>query len=73
MGKNRLPNGRGKRAPACLAKDCEERAISWIRSGMGSDGAQGLRAIKEKAGGSFVQVADDKRSGGNGRAPHEPP
>ncbi len=38
-----------------LAEDQKERGIGVILSGMGSDGTLGLRAIKEKAGASFVQ------------------
>lgn len=38
-----------------LAADLNERAIGVILSGMGSDGSQGLRAIKEKAGLAVVQ------------------
>jgi two-component system CheB/CheR fusion protein len=38
-----------------LADDQRERSIGVILSGMGSDGALGLRAIKEKGGGTFVQ------------------
>jgi PAS domain S-box-containing protein len=38
-----------------LAEDRQERSIGVILSGMGTDGTLGLRAIKEKAGASFVQ------------------
>ncbi len=38
-----------------LAEDQQERGIGVILSGMGSDGTLGLRAIKERAGASFVQ------------------
>lgn len=38
-----------------LALDQQERSIGVILSGMGSDGTLGIRAIKEKAGGVFVQ------------------
>jgi len=38
-----------------LAQDQQERGIGVILSGMGSDGALGLRAIKEKAGVALVQ------------------
>jgi two-component system CheB/CheR fusion protein len=38
-----------------LADDAEERSISVILSGMGSDGTLGLKAIKGKAGVVFVQ------------------
>ena len=38
-----------------LADDQQERSIGVILSGMGSDGTLGLRAIKEKGGGTFVQ------------------
>lgn len=38
-----------------LAEDLQEDSIGVILSGMGSDGTLGLRAIKEKAGVTFVQ------------------
>jgi two-component system CheB/CheR fusion protein len=38
-----------------LAEDQGDQAIGVVLSGMGSDGSLGLRAIKEKAGGTFVQ------------------
>jgi two-component system CheB/CheR fusion protein len=38
-----------------LADDQQEHSIGVILSGMGSDGTLGLRAIKEKAGVTFVQ------------------
>src|SRR5262249_6637579 len=38
-----------------LAEDQQERGIAVILSGMGTDGSLGLRAIKEKAGATFVQ------------------
>jgi two-component system CheB/CheR fusion protein len=38
-----------------LADDQQERSVGVILSGMGSDGTFGLRAIKEKGGGTFVQ------------------
>ena len=38
-----------------LAQDQQEHSIGVILSGMGSDGTQGLRAIKEKAGLALVQ------------------
>jgi len=52
--------GRGLRLPIdfffrSLADDQQERSLGVILSGMGSDGALGLRAIKEKAGAVFVQ------------------
>ena len=51
---------RGLRLPIdfflrALAEDQHERSIGVILSGMGSDGALGLRAIKENAGAVFVQ------------------
>ena len=51
---------RGLRLPidfflCSLAEDQQERSIGVILSGMGSDGAMGLRAIKEKAGVVLVQ------------------
>jgi two-component system CheB/CheR fusion protein len=39
-----------------LADDQQEHSVGVILSGMGSDGTLGLRAIKEKAGGVFVQT-----------------
>jgi two-component system CheB/CheR fusion protein len=39
-----------------LAEDQQERSIGVILSGMGSDGTLGLRAIKERAGATFVQA-----------------
>jgi two-component system CheB/CheR fusion protein len=39
-----------------LAADQREGAVGVILSGMGSDGTLGLRAIKEKAGGTFAQT-----------------
>ena len=38
-----------------LAKDKQERSIGVILSGMGNDGTAGLREIKEKGGGVFIQ------------------
>jgi two-component system CheB/CheR fusion protein len=38
-----------------LAQDQQERSIGVILSGMGSDGTQGLRAIKEQAGIALAQ------------------
>src|ERR1700730_1023949 len=38
-----------------LADDRQERSVGVFLSGMGSDGTQGLRAIKEQGGGTFVQ------------------
>jgi chemotaxis methyl-accepting protein methylase len=51
---------RGLRLPIdyffrALADDQQERSIGVILSGMGSDGTLGLRAIKERAGATFVQ------------------
>jgi chemotaxis methyl-accepting protein methylase len=51
---------RGKRLPIdfflrALADDRKEQAVGVILSGMGSDGALGLRAIKERAGLALVQ------------------
>jgi two-component system CheB/CheR fusion protein len=39
-----------------LADDHHDRAIAVILSGMGSDGTLGIRAIKERSGGVFVQA-----------------
>jgi two-component system, chemotaxis family, CheB/CheR fusion protein len=38
-----------------LADDQRDRSVGVILSGMGSDGTLGLRAIKEKGGGTFAQ------------------
>jgi two-component system CheB/CheR fusion protein len=38
-----------------MAEDLQQDSIGVILSGMGSDGTLGLRAIKEKGGGVFVQ------------------
>ena len=52
---------RGLRLPIdfffrALAEDCEQSAVAVILSGMGSDGTQGLRSIKERAGLTGVQT-----------------
>ena len=39
-----------------LAQDCKQNGVGVILSGMGSDGTQGLRAIKQAAGACFVQT-----------------
>ncbi|HEY0468775.1 MAG TPA: chemotaxis protein CheB, partial [Polyangiaceae bacterium] len=57
---------RGRRLPIdfflrSLADDRGELSIGVILSGMGSDGSLGLRAIKEKGGGTFVQAPDSAR------------
>ncbi len=44
-----------------LAEDQHERAIAVILSGMGSDGALGLRAIKENAGLALVQTPESAK------------
>ena len=41
-----------------LALDQQANAAGVILSGMGSDGTLGLRALKEKAGGVFVQTPE---------------
>jgi chemotaxis methyl-accepting protein methylase len=51
---------RGMRLPIdfflrSLAQDQQERSVGVILSGMGSDGTEGLRAIKEQAGLALVQ------------------
>ncbi|MES2977450.1 MAG: chemotaxis protein CheB [Pseudomonadota bacterium] len=54
---------RGMRLPIdfflrSLAVDQQSNAAGVVLSGMGSDGTLGLRALKEKAGGVFVQQPD---------------
>jgi len=44
-----------------LANDQQERAVGVILSGMGSDGTLGLRAIKENAGRSLVQLPESAK------------
>ena len=52
-----------------LADDMQQRAIGVILSGMGADGTLGLRAIRERAGGVFVQsIASAKFDGMPGSA-----
>lgn len=51
-----------------LADDRQERSIGVILSGMGSDGTLGLRAIKEKAGGVFVQSPESAKFDGMPRS-----
>ena len=51
-----------------LADDLQERSVGVILSGMGSDGTLGLRAIKEKAGGVFVQAAASAKFDGMPRS-----
>ena len=56
-----LPRPRGLNLPIdfffrSLAEDQRERTVGVVLSGMGSDGTLGLRAIKEKAGATFVQA-----------------
>jgi chemotaxis methyl-accepting protein methylase len=47
-----------------LAEDQKERSIGIILSGMGSDGTQGLKAIKEKMGMTMVQDPASAKFGG---------
>lgn len=42
-----------------LADDAQQKSIGVILSGMGSDGTQGLRAIRQVAGACFVQKPDE--------------
>ncbi len=44
-----------------LAEDCGHRAICIVLSGTGSDGTQGLRAIKERGGLAIAQSAESAR------------
>ena len=47
-----------------LADDQQDRSVGVILSGMGFDGTLGLRAIKEKGGGTFVQDPASARCDG---------
>jgi chemotaxis methyl-accepting protein methylase len=47
-----------------LADDRLEHSVGVILSGMGSDGTLGLRAIKEKGGGTFVQESGSAKCDG---------
>ncbi|MFP4349252.1 MAG: chemotaxis protein CheB [Desulfococcaceae bacterium] len=51
-----------------LARDQGERAVAVILSGTGSDGARGVRAVKEHGGMVMVQAADTARFDGMPRA-----
>lgn len=51
-----------------LADDQQERSVGVILSGMGSDGTLGLRAIKEKAGVTFVQNPSNAKFDGMPRS-----
>lgn len=60
---------RGLRLPInyflqALAVDQKQHGIAVILSGMGSDGTQGLRAIKEQGGAAFVQSPATAQSDG---------
>ena len=51
-----------------LADDLQEHSIGVILSGMGSDGTLGLRSIKEKGGGVFVQSPESSKFDGMPRS-----
>ncbi len=51
-----------------MADDLKQHSIGVILSGMGSDGALGLRAIKEKGGGVFVQEPSSAKFDGMPRS-----
>jgi two-component system CheB/CheR fusion protein len=51
-----------------LAQDRQELSIGVVLSGMGSDGSLGLRAIKEKAGATFVQALTSAKFDGMPRS-----
>ena len=44
---------------AALAEDCGDRAVAIVLSGVGSDGAQGVRMIKERGGLTLAQAEFD--------------
>jgi two-component system, chemotaxis family, CheB/CheR fusion protein len=67
------PEPRGLRLPIdfffrSLADDLQQQSIGVILSGMGSDGSQGLRAIKEHGGGIFVQAPSSAKFDGMPRS-----
>ncbi|MBU3154277.1 PAS domain-containing protein [Clostridium estertheticum] len=51
-----------------LANDKRERSIGVILSGMGSDGTAGIRKIKEKGGGVFIQEPSSAKYDGMPRS-----
>lgn len=51
-----------------LSEDQQEKSIGVILSGMGTDGTAGLRAIKEKGGGVFVQEPSSAKFDGMPRS-----
>ena len=60
---------RGHRLPInfffrSLARDLHERAICIVLSGTGSDGAEGLRAVKSEGGMSMIQIPDSAEFNG---------
>ncbi|MDA0747006.1 MAG: PAS domain-containing protein [bacterium] len=64
---------RGVRAPIdfffrSLAQDCGERAICIVLSGTGSEGAQGLKAVKGEGGMVMVQDPESARYDGMPRS-----
>ena len=64
---------RGQRLPIdfffhSLADDLQVQSVGVILSGMGSDGSLGLRAIKEKSGGIFVQEPSSAKFDGMPRS-----
>jgi len=68
-----MVNPRGLRLPIdfffrSMADDLQSHTIGVILSGMGSDGTLGLRAIKEKGGGCFVQEPSSAKFDGMPRS-----
>ncbi len=64
---------RGMRLPVdeflrALAVDRQQNAVGVILSGMGSDGALGLRAIREGAGATFAQAPESAKFDGMPRS-----
>ncbi|NNU74800.1 chemotaxis protein CheB [Clostridium estertheticum] len=51
-----------------LANDKRERSVGVILSGMGSDGTAGIRKIKEKGGGVFIQEPSSAKYDGMPRS-----
>jgi two-component system CheB/CheR fusion protein len=63
---SRPPRTRGRRSPIdrffrSLAEDQEDEAVAIVLSGTGTDGALGLKAVKERGGLTLVQAPETAR------------